>query len=666
MKKLITNAFKIACMIVLLLQAKTTSAQNAPQGFNYQAVARNASNALLSNQLIGIRIGIYSGSASGVLQWEETFHPTTNQFGLFSLVIGQGTTTGSGAAASFSAINWGSAAYYMKVEMDVTGGSSYVTMASSQLLSVPYALFSQNAGTAITPIALNDLTDADTTGIAINKTLKWNGSNWMPANDNDSDTAAYATNANHSVTADTANYTLNATPSDSAHYAYTADSASFATTSANATTASHAVHSDTATYALNCGNTTNDWHLTGNGSTAPATNFLGTTNAVDLVVKTNNVERMRILSTGKIGVGTNAPIATLHIIGNDGLMEQGTFGSGTIPVTGAGTRMMWYPKKGAFRAGTVTGIQWDDASIGNYSFSTGYNSKASGPYSIAMGQTNLASDSNAVSMGFQCTASGANSVALGNVSVAAGNSAVAIGRGASANGFGSVAMGYHNGATGTYAVALGDHNLASGNYSTSLGYYASTNGKTGSFIWADASTVNTNTYSTANNQFLAKASGGTIFWSNSTGTSGVTLVSGAGAWSTLSDRRMKENFQTVDAAEILRKIAAMPITNWNYKTQDKNIRHIGPMAQDFYKAFGVGESDTTITSVDIDGINMVAIQALIEKTNELNKKAEEVEELKAMIKKLKDKNNALEARVDAMEKAVEKNTKVFTLAPAGN
>ncbi|MGZ4057082.1 MAG: tail fiber domain-containing protein [Bacteroidia bacterium] len=662
MKKITTGTFQILFTILIFMNANLIFAQSAPQGFNYQAIARDASNIELNNQLVGIKIGIYSGSATGTLEWEETHSVTTNQFGLFTLTIGQGISTGAGSVTSFSLINWGAAAHYMKVAMDITGGTSYTVMDNSQLLSVPYALFSQKSS-LVSSISLNDLTDADTTGISVGKTLKWNGLNWIPSNDNDSDTALYAYNANHSTYSDTANYSLHCPPADTANYAFTADSSSFATNSANATNANHSTYSDTTTYALNCANTTNDWHLTGNTGTNAAINFLGTTDAVDLVVKTNNQERMRITSLGKIGVGTSAPIATLHIIGNDGLIEKGTFGSGTIPATGAGTRMMWYPKKAAFRAGAVTGIAWDDAGIGNYSFATGYNAKASGHFAVALGQATIASDSNAVAMGWTCTASGANSVALGNGAIAFGKASVAIGRGAQANGFASVAIGYHNGASGSYAVAIGDHNLANADNSTALGYYCSTNGKTGTFIWCDASTLLTTTNATANNQFFVKASGGTFFYSNSTMTSGVSLAPGGGAWASVSDRRMKENFQTVDGNEILKKIAEMPVTSWNYKTQSADIRHIGPMAQDFYKSFGFGESDTTITSVDIDGINMAAVKALIEKTNELNEKAQEIDQLKATIKQLKANNDRLEGRVESMEKAVERNTKLFSLAP---
>jgi hypothetical protein len=252
---------------------------------------------------------------------------------------------------------------------------------------------------------------------------------------------------------------------------------------------------------------------------------------------------------------------------------------------------------------------------------------------------------------------------MGNASTAFGDGSVAIGRGASANASGSVAIGYHNGATGINATAIGDHNFASGNYSTSFGYYSNTNGHTGSFIWADASSLLTTTNSTADNQFMVKASGGTIFYSNSTLTSGVMLAAGGGAWATLSDRRMKENLKEVDGNEILKKLDNIDVTTWNYKSQSEKIRHAGPMAQDFFAAFGLGESDTTITTVDIDGVNMAAIKALIKKTEELNKEVKEVELLKAKLLQAKNENELLEARVTAMEKAIEKNSRAFSLAP---
>ena len=101
-----------------------------------------------------------------------------------------------------------------------------------------------------------------------------------------------------------------------------------------------------------------------------------------------------------------------------------------------------------------------------------------------------------------------------------------------------------------------------------------------------------------------------MFYSDASLTAGVKLAAGSGSWSALSDRNVKENFATVNGEEILARLAAMPITNWNYVSQDASIRHIGPMAQDFYSAFGVGEDDRRISAVDANGIAFAAIREL--------------------------------------------------------
>jgi hypothetical protein len=77
-----------------------------------------------------------------------------------------------------------------------------------------------------------------------------------------------------------------------------------------------------------------------------------------------------------------------------------------------------------------------------------------------------------------------------------------------------------------------------------------------------------------------------------------------------SDRNLKEHFSPIDAQDILTRLATLPIETWNYKTQDSSIRHIGPMAQDFAAAFGVGEDDKHINFVDANGVAIASIQAL--------------------------------------------------------
>jgi hypothetical protein len=106
------------------------------------------------------------------------------------------------------------------------------------------------------------------------------------------------------------------------------------------------------------------------------------------------------------------------------------------------------------------------------------------------------------------------------------------------------------------------------------------------------------------------ASGGTGIYSNTGRTAGVTLAAGGSAWAAVSDRNMKQDIEELDTFAILNKLSLLPVYSWRYKTEVSGARHVGPMAQDFYAAFGLGDSDKTITTVDADGISLAAIKAL--------------------------------------------------------
>jgi hypothetical protein len=99
-------------------------------------------------------------------------------------------------------------------------------------------------------------------------------------------------------------------------------------------------------------------------------------------------------------------------------------------------------------------------------------------------------------------------------------------------------------------------------------------------------------------------------------TSGVRLAPNASAWSSLSDVNSKEHFRDLNGEDVLVKIARMPIREWNYKAQDAAIRHVGPTAQDFHAAFGLGEDPLRISTIDADGIALRAVQALEARTRE--------------------------------------------------
>jgi hypothetical protein len=191
----------------------------------------------------------------------------------------------------------------------------------------------------------------------------------------------------------------------------------------------------------------------------------------------------------------------------------------------------------------------------------------------------------------------------------------------------SFAGGYNAQAGGQFSVALGNNVSAAGDNSVVLGRNVAASGK-GSFTFGDDDPNGNGLRGTiSNNLFWARFNGGYYFVSSDAGINdiGVRVLAGGNSWTTISDKNLKENFEPVDGEALLQKIAGIPQYTWNYKGQDpKNFRHYGPMAQDFYEAFGKDEygtigCDTLINQHDFIGVNMVAIQALEKRTSELQK-----------------------------------------------
>jgi len=161
--------------------------------------------------------------------------------------------------------------------------------------------------------------------------------------------------------------------------------------------------------------------------------------------------------------------------------------------------------------------------------------------------------------------------------------------------------------------------------------------------------------STSTNEFAVRATGGVRFVTgidtNGTPTAGVSVPAGGTGWDVISDRNLKENFEPVDGKEVLEQVAAMPISRWNMKTQDPSIRHIGPMAQDFHAAFGVGEDNKRINSVDADGVALAAIQGLNQKLER------EAKEKDCRIAKLEETVNELADLVNELNRQLEGTTR---------
>ena len=233
-------------------------------------------------------------------------------------------------------------------------------------------------------------------------------------------------------------------------------------------------------------------------------------------------------------------------------------------------------------AGSVNDQQWATVSGGN-------GNVASGAYSTVGGGGNNPN-----------IASGARATVGGGGGNFAGGSSATVGGGGGNQAFG-------NGAT----VPGGNVNNAFGDLSLAAGFRAKAN-HTGSFVWADSNNVDFT--STAADQFSVRTTGGARFVSGIDGsgnpTAGVTLAPGGGSWASLSDRAAKTAVDPVSGRSVLAKLDSLPVSTWRYRSQDDSIRHIGPMAQDFYRSFRVGEDRRHIDSVDADGVALAAIKGL--------------------------------------------------------
>jgi hypothetical protein len=279
----------------------------------------------------------------------------------------------------------------------------------------------------------------------------------------------------------------------------------------------------------------------------------------------------------------------------------------------------------------------DDAGIATVG--GGDNNTASGEVATIGGGGGNTASGNAATVGggsanqasgdWQPTVSGGynNSASGGQATVGGGGNNTASGDGATVGGGGdNTASGY------AATVPGGSNNTAQGPASFAAGYRAKANHQ-GAFVWADSNDFDF--ASTGDYEFSARTTGGVRFVSAIDGsgnpTAGVTLAAGGGSWSSISDLNAKANFSSVDGQDVLASLAEVPITTWNYKAQDSSIRHMGPMAQDFYAAFGLGESETAITTVDADGVALAAIQALYELVQE---KDAEIADLKERVVEL--------------------------------
>lgn len=434
---------KLYLFILALFVSLPVLYSQAPEGINYQAVARDETGNVLSNQVISVRFSIRKNSPVDTIVYQETHSATTNGFGLFTLAIGEG----SPVLGTLASVEWATHSCFLQVEID--DGSGYVSLGSTQFLSVPYALYAKEVGNGGgagddwgMQVVQTDTTlagDGTTTnvlglaqqGATSGEVLMWNGNNWAPAAV--SGGGGFWTKVGSDI-----------------HYS----------------SGSVGVNTSTPLTGLHVGDSTDV--LFGKAmSGGPDNRFMWISNKGALragwVFSSNwDLDSIGLYS---VAMGNNT-VAT---------GQYATALGRSTEATG----------RNATAIGSFTTASEDNAiamgsqstASGIYSMAMGRNTTASGSHSLATGRNSEASGNYSTAMGYGTVASGNNAHATGQNTMASGISTTAMGHASTANGLYAIAMGRNTLASGKSATAMGDFTTSSGDFSTAMGLYSIASGK---------------------------------------------------------------------------------------------------------------------------------------------------------------------------------------------
>jgi len=408
--------------------------------------------------------------------------------------------------------------------------------------------------------------------------------------------------------------------------------------------------------------------LTGNSGTNPTTNFVGTSDDQPLDIRVNNARVMSYLPAVENSNADTSP----DVLGGDAGNTVGTGVQGAT-IAGGGESQGFTIEPNSVQAdfGTIGG-GFDNTVVGGLGVSSdgelatiaggsknvaGNNTGsplATGPLAGTLpgqGATVGGGGQNRATGVVATVAGGFNNLVSGNgATVAGGVSNQATGDFSFAAGLNAMATG--NGAT----VAGGESNQATGNFSFAAGFNARAQHE-GSFVWNDSTGQNGAFSDDSANQFAVRATGGVFFTTainpsdnqstegcdiDTSGNFSCTGNASFAGMSYTSDRAMKAGFEPVAASDVLKRVAALPVMSWTFKGQ--TVRHIGPMAQDFYAAFKVGADDKHISITDAQGVALAAIQGLYQmiqaRDAQLARQKEQLAEQGRQIKLLIAQKNA--------------------------
>jgi len=617
------QAFLQKASILLVLPFFLISTLNELYGqiaFNYQAVVRDADGAPISDKEMMVVIMLREGHDQGDLLYEEEHLTETNQFGIINLKIGRGMNP----QGDLSEIDWGTAAVFMEVQIEDAETGIMQPLGVSELLSVPYALYSMESGTPGPPGPegpqgpqgergpAGSLPDGSEEGML----TYWDGSEWV-------------------------------------------------------------------------------------------------------------VDSANLFHDGQnVGIGTSAPGALLHIhntdAGGGNVLFTGEFNAspGNAPAEGSGTRMMWYPDKSAFRAGTVDGNHWDTDNIGNYSVAFGNDTRASGTGSVALGNDTEASRNQSMAWGseniatadqatawgrfteatgFQTTAWGWEARATGARATAWGRDTEASGQTSTAWGFGTVASGVESTAWGGFTTAPSLFETALGRYNTNYVPNTTTtwdsedrlfvigngtspsnrsdavvllkNGNLGIGISTPVHKLAIPVTTKAANEEAGGEGIGIVntesenFWNihmtasslrfSYNGTTNGSRINEDGEYIQNSDKRFKTNI--ANYSNVLDRVSELRVMEYNYLNQSSERKNIGFIAQDVLPVFPeLVTADDDYLGINYSGFSVVAIKAIQEQQKQIEEQQVQIDALITENKKLRERAEASETQTAELLKAMQR------------
>ena len=560
-----------------------------------------------------------------------------------TLNIGEGIFV-NGQAINFNNLTFNTIDY---IKIFYFTPSTETLLLESPFYPMAYALHSKYTEQEQSVLELSDL--SYTTPPLMNQLIKWNGTTFELNYDYTSDSALYSHQIGTAIYADTAAFAYTTVDyTDTAGMALLNDSSQYAITAAFVTQTDTADYADTSLYASYA---INNWSYPGNPTPIQ---FVGTTNNVEFPFKTNNSNRLFLTDDGHFSNQSNSSTNSFQ---SSSLLIENASLSGSINLTDA---FMYFSGGDSYFIGGKNTIPFSsDTSYLKNSFSWGENNFVKGEYSTAFGKNNTIAPST-----YSGTFDGSGSLAIGRNNIAAHHGFVvgenseaghrrnvAMGKNAySAVGSATVAIGTNSVSTGATATAIGNSVTADGAFSTAIGNYSSTDGYTGSFAFGDNSGT-TQVKNTADHQFVVRAAGGTIFYTSSNLLSGVELAANGSGWNMLSDKNIKRNFKTLNDRKIMSKLARLDISSWNYIGYTD--QHIGPMAQDFYRLFDIGENQRHINMIDMDGIVLYGISSVNKNLKSKSASSGSTEQISLEIKNEKSEFELLKARLKALENNIE-------------